>query len=240
MARVTSTHLRLAATAVPVRDGDEGIEVLVVKRCEQLSFGGLWTFPGGGLEPGDGPAPADLDEAIQDWRDPALLLTAGRAAVRETFEETRLVCDPSRLVWLSHWIPPVVNGPPKRFATWFFLTAEPTGELELDLAENTEARWIDPAAALLENAAGGLPIVAPTWVTLHDLARFGSVADAADAAAHTGAVLFHTRSVRVDGELILMWPGDVAYESGDPTVDGARNRAVVAADGVVRSRDRSS
>ena len=43
-----------AATVVLLRDGDHGLEVLLVQRNAQLSFhGGAWVFPGGRLDPED-------------------------------------------------------------------------------------------------------------------------------------------------------------------------------------------
>ena len=36
-----------AATAIVVRDGDEGIEALMLRRNSKLAFaGGMWVFPG--------------------------------------------------------------------------------------------------------------------------------------------------------------------------------------------------
>ena len=120
--------IRLAATCMPIRDGDHGLEVLMVRRNPELSFGGMWTFPGGSLDDADGPLPEPVtDESTFDWRDVGLLTTAATAASRETIEETGLSCSPMSLAWFSHWIPPH-PGPPKRFATWFFLAPEHSGQ----------------------------------------------------------------------------------------------------------------
>lgn len=46
--------LRPAATVVLVRDRADGIEVLMMRRGEGLSFlGGMWVFPGGRMEAAD-------------------------------------------------------------------------------------------------------------------------------------------------------------------------------------------
>ena len=161
--------LRLAATAIPLRDGPTGPELLMVRRSPDLSFGGLWTFPGGAFEPADGPAPERIDETTIDWSEASLVATARNAAVRETLEETALDCPSDTLTWLSHWVPPAENGPPKRFATWFFLAPECSGDLVLDERENDEARWITPARAQQEHADGAFPLAPPTLVTLIDL-----------------------------------------------------------------------
>ena len=51
-----------AATVVLLRDGDDGLEVLLARRSSKLAFhGGAWVFPGGRIDPDDyGDAPDDL------------------------------------------------------------------------------------------------------------------------------------------------------------------------------------
>src|SRR6187399_1716754 len=72
---VSDPTIPVAATVVLLRDGDHGLEVLMIERPDRGSFAGAWVFPGGKLDPGDGD-PAD---------EPA---TALRAGTRETWEET--------------------------------------------------------------------------------------------------------------------------------------------------------
>ena len=220
--------LRLAATCLPVRDGSDGLQVLMVRRNAELSFGGMWTFPGGTLEDDDGPLPPrPLDEDSVSWSSLDLLQTAAMGAVRETQEETGLICPPSTLSWFSHWIPPR-NGPPKRFATWFFLAPEYQGELEVDPSENSEGAWVNPVRALSEHASGDFPLSVPTWVTLDDLRRFVDVASLLDNTITKGARFHHTKAFMVDGGRLLTWTGDAAYDTGDPGREGARNRVLVS------------
>jgi len=224
--------LRLAATSIPIRDGADGLEFLMVRRAEQLSFGGMWTFPGGSLDPEDGPVP-ELDEATIDYADASLVSTARVAAQRETREETALAVDPTSLAWLSHWVPPVGGLAPKRFATWFFLAPGTTGDLVLDEAENTDAAWITAQGALDRHGADDFPLAPPTWTTLWDATDHGTVADILSAADH-GPAWFHTKLSPTDAGAVLMWSGDAGYESSDPTVDGPRNRIIAARDGSMR------
>ena len=43
-----------AATVVLIRDGEQGLEVLLARRSSQLAFhGGAWVFPGGLVDRGD-------------------------------------------------------------------------------------------------------------------------------------------------------------------------------------------
>jgi len=72
---------RRAVTVVLVRDGAEGLEVLLLRRNPQLAFApGRYVYPGGSLEASDA-EPVRWVGAPPD--DPALVV----AAVRETFEE---------------------------------------------------------------------------------------------------------------------------------------------------------
>ena len=220
-----SPELRLAATAMPIRDRPSGIELLMVRRNPELSFGGMWTFPGGALEPGDGDLPPAIDELTQNWGEPSLLTVAANAAVRETLEETALVANRTSLAWFSHWIPPANIA--KRFATWFFLAPDVSGDVELDLSENDDWRWISPATALSEHAAGSFPLAVPTWVTLDDLTAFASTGELLDHAITQSARLHHTRAYKADAGRTLCWAGDAAYGSGDMGAPGPRNRVVV-------------
>ena len=229
--------LRLAATAIPLRERDGDLELLMVKRNETLSFGGMWTFPGGTLEDGDGPIPDIDDEDTCDWGAPQFLASAAAAAARETSEETGLSCTLASMAWYSHWIPPkqVSN----RFATWFFLAPEAFGELVVDKSENSEARWLTPEDALKEHHSGEFPLVAPTWCTLHDLRHAARIDRLVDQAITQGPFRYHTRAFRHETQRWLVWAGDAAYDSGDLMVSGARNRALIDSRFAVVERLRS-
>lgn len=207
----------------------------MVRRNLDLSFGGQWTFPGGVLEDRDGPLPEQVLEETQNWGDPTLLMTAANGAARETLEETALVCAVSSLVWFSHWVPPV-SGIPKRFATWFFLAPEAAGTIEVDAAENSEARWVKPAAALDLYADGSFPLAVPTWVTLDDLSAFESAGVLLDRTLTMGPRFHQTKRLASDGGLVLVWQGDAAYENGEVDTPGARNRVIADPSGSVIER----
>ncbi len=221
-------QLRLAATCLPIRDGADGLEVLMVRRNPELSFGGMWTFPGGTLEADDGPMPdSEIDEDSFDWHDLGLMQTAARGAVRETIEETQLTCAPASLAWFSHWIPPK-KGPPKRFATWFFIAPDHSGDIIIDPSENSEGAWVRPDEAISRHGSGSFPLSLPTWVTLDDLRAFGDVASVLDNTVTQGVRVHHTKALAVDEGRLVMWAGDAGYDTLDPEIAGARNRALVS------------
>ncbi|WJK44219.1 NUDIX hydrolase [Solwaraspora sp. WMMA2056] len=94
----TPAPTRLAATVLLLRPaadpGGDGVEVYLIRRVPAVAFGGVYAFPGGGVDP------ADADEDL-DWVGPDPQTWAHRwgstpeqaravvcAAAREVFEET--------------------------------------------------------------------------------------------------------------------------------------------------------
>lgn len=86
---------RDSATVMLVRDGDDGIEVFMMRRHGRADFGGAWVFPGGLAAVTD--AESDLEHWCEGLDDAAasrqLGLPSGGlrfwvAAIRETFEES--------------------------------------------------------------------------------------------------------------------------------------------------------
>jgi 8-oxo-dGTP pyrophosphatase MutT (NUDIX family) len=56
---VSTLEPRPAATVIVVRDGDEGFEVLMLRRNARSDFvGGAYVFPGGGVDLEDGRPPS--------------------------------------------------------------------------------------------------------------------------------------------------------------------------------------
>jgi 8-oxo-dGTP pyrophosphatase MutT (NUDIX family) len=190
-----------AATVVLLRDGDDGLEVLLARRSSKLAFhGGAWVFPGGRIDPDDyGDAPDDLPRA------------ARRAAVREAKEEAGVDVDADALVHLSNWTTP--EGSPKRFATWFFVGPVAGGDEVADGSEMDAVRWFRPEEALAARSAGEIELAPPQYVTLLDLREVATVADAMAMIAAAVAVDYLPRFHFVEGGgAICIYPEDVAYD----------------------------
>ena len=200
-----------AATVIVLRDGGAGLEALLLRREERGTFGGMWVFPGGRVDP------ADADDLAPDAEQAA----ARQAAVREAFEEAGLSLDARRLVPYAHWSPPPIV--PKRFSTWFFVTRSPGGDVVVDGGEVHDHSWLQPSAALARHAEQALPLAPPTWVTLHQLTAFDRVSDALAAAVAETPERFLTHPLEVDGVRVLTWHGDAAYDDGIDRA-GARHR----------------
>jgi 8-oxo-dGTP pyrophosphatase MutT (NUDIX family) len=204
-----------AATVVLVRDTDQGVETLMLHKNSKIAFGGMWVFPGGRVDPEDRVGATDEVGA------------ASRAAVREASEEAGLECDPNSLVVLSHWVPPPIA--PKRFATWFFVAPAPSGAVTIDGGEIHDSAWMRPSDALQRRDALEIELAPPTWMTLHQLARFSDVAALlADTRQHD-PVFYETHMARADDGIIALWAGDAGYESGDANQAGSRHRLWIGA-----------
>ena len=204
-----------AATVVLLRDTTAGVECLMLRKTQGQSFGGLWVFPGGRLEPEDG---VGLDGARN-------------AAVREADEETKLLLDAGELVPYSHWEPPPEA--PRRYNTWFFVAALPDGasEVIVDGGEIGDHVWTAPGAALEAQARGEIELLPPTWISLHGLAGHADVATAVAATAEEPVVHYSTRMLKEEaGVLVAVWSPDAAYpvpataRPGPLDTPGNRNR----------------
>jgi 8-oxo-dGTP pyrophosphatase MutT (NUDIX family) len=190
----------------------------MLRRTAKASFAAdAWVFPGGRIDPGDGVDPGSMEAARE-------------GAARETLEEAGVVVDPRALIPYSQWCPPPES--PKRFLTWFFVAAAPTsGEVTVDGTEITEHEWVRPGDAITARDEGRITLLPPTWVTLSELARRATVAEALAAAADGEPPFFETHIAflaRDDDpekkDVVSLWHGDAGYESRDPTAPGARHR----------------
>lgn len=218
----TASEMVPAATVIVVRDGDDGLESLMLRRNSKLAFaGGMWVFPGGRLDPGDHDPSDDPTDDLAPFR---------RAAVREALEEADVVLDPATLVPFSHWEPPPIT--PKRFSTWFFIAPAPpgvAGEVAIDQGEIHDHAWMRPADALRRRDELDIELAPPTWITLFELASCETVADALALAAARVPEHFTTKIAVVEREVIAVWHGDAGYGDdpeapADALAEGRRHR----------------
>lgn len=209
-----------AATLVVVRDGDEGLEVLMLRRSSQVKFApGHWVFPGGRVDAGDHAG------RVGDH-----LAAAQRAAVRETFEEAGLQVAPETLQYFSHWTTPSLS--PKRYATWFFLAdVSVDAVVQIDNGEIDHFSWLTPRQALARFGQGELPLMPPTYVTLSELADCADVAAARQLLHGRPLAEYLPRVVTAGKDLVFLYNGDVGYDAGDHMLVGVRNRLWMTADG---------
>jgi 8-oxo-dGTP pyrophosphatase MutT (NUDIX family) len=191
-----ATPPRQAATVILLRGGAEQLELLLVRRTPGARFmGGVWVFPGGAVDAGEG----DGDDAHR------------AAAIRELHEEAGVRLDePGDLVKFSRWITPAAVQ--IRFDTHFFLAPLPHGqEPRVDGEECVDLGWFTPQSALAAHRAGDIALVFPTIKHLEQLSDFASVDDLL-AYARGRDVRPVQPKVLLEGEVArVLLPGDPGY-----------------------------
>ncbi len=196
----TPSEPRPAASVVLLRRGgrhrDRALEVLLLKRAASARFmPGVWVFPGGAVDPGDG-------EGEGGHR---------ACARRELAEEAAIeLADEEELILFSRWITPEVIS--TRFDAWFFLALAPAHTPpQADGAETVDAAWFEPRAALDAAAESEIILAFPTVRQLEALLPFAT-ADEALAAHRDGrveAILPKVVGTAEDHRVVL--PGDPDY-----------------------------
>ncbi len=218
---MTDVPVRPASTVVLLRDGAEGLEVLLVRRNRALAFaGGFWVFPGGAVDPEDMQAAGDQPDEAPRF-----------AAAREAAEEAGIAPDPEGMVLVSHWTTPI--GEVKRFSTWFYAARIPdNAEVSIDEDEIHDWRFVTTRKALNEHRDGELAMLPPTYITLCALNRYATAADALAGEAASPCPHILPRMVPIEGEggFATLYPGDIAYEregTDGLEEEGPRHRAVL-------------
>lgn len=194
---------RPSATVMLLRDAEESIEVLMVRRHARGFFGGLTAFPGGAVDPVDRSALADTvvegGGVDHEFRSAALrelaeetglaLTTRGvfpspDARGVELFDELRRAgvgLDGEALTLVSRWVTP--EEAPSRFDTRFYVArVGSTPEIRLAPDELVDHLWIEPKEALAGHDRGELRMFLPTISHLRWLS-VRATADEAVAAA---------------------------------------------------------
>jgi len=199
-----------------------GFRVFMVRRSMESRFmPGAHVFPGGAVDEGDWGSGTQqrlgvvTEEAQQRFRgevDGVTALGLLAAGVRELHEEAGLeLADACGLVPFAHWITP--SSEPRRFDTWFLASPLPEGGAPgHDDFEVHDSRWIDPAEAVADNGRGDMLLAPPTFHTLWDLSRFGSL-DAFLADARQRPIPPVQPRMRSDElGLTFLLPGDRDYQ----------------------------
>lgn len=205
---MSESEPRLSSTIVVTRDGDAGLEVLLLERSGDRK---PWVFPGGKLDEADRVGAGDEAAALR------------RAAVREADEEAGLSLDPDALMLISRWITPKIS--PKRFDTFFYLASvAATASVRVCGSEISSHRWFEPRAALEAHHASEIRLAPPTFVSVTWLATHVDSAGAARALATDEPITFRPRIHPIEGGACILYPGDAGYEADDISRPGPRHR----------------
>lgn len=235
----------VSATLMLLRQRGE-IEVLMVQRSAGAVFGSALVFPGGKLDTADKAEDwhnhIRIEHGIDDEARGLRI-----AAWRELFEETGLLPDTQPVAGVhqrdmpyldlirrsgarlpldttrpfARWITPARA--PRRFDTYFFLTAYEGGDDVLcDGSETVAAEWLSPRQAIALAERGERQLMFATRAQLHRLARCGSIADAiADANAYP-IVPIEPKPERRGDRLFATIPHGLGYAYCEEDITGRR------------------
>jgi 8-oxo-dGTP pyrophosphatase MutT (NUDIX family) len=186
--RRVAEDIRRAASVIAARDGEPGLEVLVLERSASSRFlPGYVAFPGGSVDPGD---TALAERWFGDAKD-----SARACAVRELLEEVglALVADglaeaggrsldalaiapplAEQLTEVAHWIAPAEV--PVRFDARYYAVRAPIGlRVVPDGGETADAWWVSPRELVEDWRAERRKLYWPTSYTMRAIADCASV-----------------------------------------------------------------
>ena len=216
-----STSIRLAGTAVILRDGPEGLETLLLRRNAKLAFaGGAWVFPGGAIDQ------SELEVASSEEQ------AARTATVREVHEECGLTVTEDSLIHFCNWTTPI--GERRRFATWFFATRaiQHSEDILIDGSEIHEFQWISLHKSMELYHLGELMLMPPTYLALSLISHCEDAEGACHMLAARNPFEVTPKLCKLDGQMVCLYPGDAGYQVNDPVLPGARHRTVFTPKGM--------
>ena len=216
-----STSIRLAGTAVILRDSPGGLETLLLRRNAKLAFaGGAWVFPGGAIDQSELEVGSSEEQA------------ARTATVREVHEECGLRVTEDSLIHFCNWTTPI--GERRRFATWFFATRtdQHSEEILIDGSEIHEFQWISLHKSMGLYQLGELTLMPPTYLAISLLSHCEDAESACRMLAARPPFEVTPKLCKLDQQMVCLYPGDAGYELNDPVVPGARHRTLVTSTGM--------
>lgn len=211
---VSVVPARPAATVILLREGDP-FEFLLLRRSDQVAFmAGSYVFPGGRVDETDHPPAgstlppptfADLTDAEE--------AAYRQAAVREVMEEANVAIGPGDLAPLAHWVTPEIEI--RRYDTRFFLARMPDGQdPRPDEGEMTAMEWMSPGGAIAKFERRELLLPPPTWTTIRQLEKLGSIDEVFAWARQRKVVRVMPGFIKTETVTMLTLPGDPLF----PTV----------------------
>ena len=138
------------------------------------------------------------DTTGEDWEADRRALESRELAMTDFLARRGLVLRTDLLGAWSGWLTPVFE--PKRYRTWFFVAALPTGQATRDVStESSEVTWLPAMDAVESVERGDMLMLPPTYLTCLDVAQHATAAEVV-AAAHGRTVDMFTPEVISSGE----------------------------------------
>ncbi len=207
-----------------MRDGYDGLEILMLRRNPALKINGNhWVFPGGKL---------DQTELALDVEQGERL-----AAIRECREECGVNVKQISLVDYARWITPKIM--PKRFDTGFYLAkVDQSIDVTIDNSEIVEHQWMKPQDGLIRLKSGEMPSRPPTVISLIDLLDYGSADDALAAHGESKSPLYRPKGFQLaKGQFCFLYEEDAGYVDENIENKSRLHRAMIDEEGMHYYRD---
>ncbi len=229
---VVDTPPRDAASVLLLRDAADGagVEIFMVRRHQKSDvLGGAYVFPGGKVDEGDAGVirEATLAERLYQrlgepelGREMAAAMFA--AAARETVEDCHVSVGVAELVPFCRRITPRTPSlQRKRFDTRFFAAPLPEGARAAhDNHEAIASIWFAPRLALERYWAGDIDLAPPQIMSLAQLSRYRSLAEALDDIGRRPPPLIEPASMKIDDVRAVAYPGDPAHPLREKVMPG--------------------
>lgn len=187
-----------AATVVVARPRGATQEILMLRRSAKSPFmPSTLVFPGGRLDPADGPR-----EAAKSWE---------AAARRECVEEAGLSLPDASLAWFDTWLTPSAE-PRRRYLARFFLAqvgADAGDEARADGHETHDERWASVDDHLRAWEAAEIDLPPPTLCIL--LRMQVALQRGEDLSTLDAEAPILPKYVPVDGRHVVVMPHDPQY-----------------------------
>ncbi|MGX4738308.1 NUDIX hydrolase [Kitasatospora griseola] len=149
-----------------------------------------------------------------DWAAERAALESHELSLAEFLTRHRLVLRSDLLAAWARWVTPEFEE--RRFDTWFFVAALPTGQAAADtVGEADRVAWMTPADAVTGFHEGRFGMMPPTVTVLRELTPMRDAAEALTAAADRDITPVLGRAELAGDRMTVRWPG---YD--ELTVDG--------------------
>ena len=138
------------------------------------------------------------DTSGADWEADRVALESRELSMTDFLTRRELVLRTDLLGVWDAWLTPVFE--PKRYRTWFFVAALPTGQVTRDVStESSSVAWIPARAAAVRADGGELALMPPTYLTSMEVGEYSSPEEVLAVAASRTVEMF-TPAVEPLGE----------------------------------------
>ena len=129
------------------------------------------------------------DTSGDDWETDRVALESRELSMTDFLNRRELVLRTDLLGVWDAWLTPIFE--PKRYSTWFFVAALPTGQVTRDVSsESSSVAWIPARVAAVQADSGELALMPPTYLTSLEVGGYDAPEDVLAIAASRAVEMF--------------------------------------------------